>query len=193
MLLSCALAFHRQAACSTILCSSDSLFTLSLQLLFHVFVFLFHSGPTASISAEISFLLTLRLCTSPLINASFVHLLPHQVAPTWILSCHTTLCFAVMARFKTALFFFHFRQGARRTRPTHVAWSLSRKEAAASSSPNHSSEYSSTSSSTQCKSLGLPFHLPSFPPYSLPTFGVFCARPWPPMSTCTFSVCAYTV
>ena len=61
------------------------------------------------------------------------------------------------------------------------------KEAAASNNSNHSILYSVTSSSTQGKSSGVP--PTSHPSISLitPTFCVFCVRPWPLISTCTFS------
>ena len=68
------------------------------------------------------------------------------------------------------------------------------KESAASDGSSHSSLHSSlssSSSSTQGKCSGLrSISHPSISLFTHHLFCVFCVRSWPPMSTCTTSVCA---
>ena len=127
------------AAALTILYSSHSLFTLSLQLLFHVFVF-FHRG-LHHVQSQQRYLSTcLEAWYFSTYRAGNVRLLPQQAAASGILPCHTTLCVAIFHAFRSWLASKPhsslslltvspaWRRSTRtRPTPTRDAWSLSRK------------------------------------------------------------------
>ena len=130
--------------------SSDSLFTLSSQLSFHLFVFSFTMVPTASISAKISSNLVFEALYFSTYHPSFAHISLQQIAANGILSSHAILCFAMFHAFRSwhaskphssfSLSTVNSRFGkSTKTRRTRGAWFLYEKKATTPSVPNHSS------------------------------------------------------
>ena len=107
-----------------------------------------------------------------------------------------------MARFKTAVFFFTFDnllptwERSTRMKGIRGAWSLNRKRPLLPIVPliHHCIHYCILRCHHHQQRVGVRDCLSSpilTSPCSLPTFCVFCARPWPLMPTCKTSVCVH--
>ena len=126
------------AASSTIWDSSDSRITLSLQLCSTCLSFLSQWFPLRQ-SPQRPLSTCLEALYFSTYHASFVHLPPHQVAANGILSCHTTIGFAIFhasrswhalkphSSFSLSTVSPAWRSTSTSTRWTRGAWSLSRK------------------------------------------------------------------